>query len=801
MAKAYKFRTYLAIYLTSTATLTYELGLTRLFSLSQGYHFAFMVLSIALLGIGVGGSILFLWKGSEKIEAATLLSTLASLFALFTILSFMTANHILFDPVKASWDKGEFIKIFYQYLLLSMPFIFSGMIISAAIRGESRNVYRLYFSDLAGAGTGCIVILVILSFYGGDKAVIVASLLALAAAFLFIKTGGIKNILFPVISLLILLPILLFFSDLLELKLSPYREISSILNFPGAKHRGKIYSPAGEIDIVESPAVRAAPGISLNYRSLLPKQIGFTVNGGGLMTVSDRKGNLAFLSHLPSSLSYRINRGAHVFVIDPGGGMELLSAFENGAESVTGSQKGSAITQTMKGPLAAFSGDIYRETNIIYGSGRNVLKALDLKFNIIQLPLTGTLGSSSSGIMGLQEDYSLTVEAVGQYMDYLKEGGILAFSLYLLPPPRQEIKLFSTILLALEERGIAYPGSSIAAIRSWGVMTVIVKKGGFLEEDMRVIKDFCREESFDLVWYRGMKEREANIFNRFREALYYRLFNKLLLEGSRETFLENYLFNVEPARDDKPFFGHTFKLSRMRETYESVGKKWGVLIEGGYLLPWIFVQAVLASALFIILPLLFMERGREKARGLFPLAIYFAAIGMGFMFVEIALIQRLIPVLGEGVYAISAVLFSILLSSGAGSYLSGRFDSIKKYSLGIVLALPFLILFYLLYFHYAIEMMMGFSLAGKYIITFFLLVPLGIFMGIPFPTGMWLIGKSEERFIPWAWCINGCFSVISSVLAMLIALSFGFTSLQVFAALCYAIAFLALIKLRVLFIV
>ncbi|MDH3975691.1 MAG: hypothetical protein OEV42_15545 [Deltaproteobacteria bacterium] len=799
MTKTHKLQTYLAIYLISTATLTYEIGLTRLFSLSQGYHFAFMVLSIALLGIGAGGSILFLWKGSEKMETSTLLSVLASLFAILSVLSFILSNHILFDPVKAAWDKGEFIKIFYQYLILSLPFILSGMIISAAIRAESANVHRIYFSDLAGAGTGCLVILGVLSFYGGERAVIISSLLALSSAFLFIKRWSIRNALFPLFSLLILLSMMFSPYDLLELKLSPYREISSILKFPGAKRLDRIFSPAGEIDIVESPVVRAAPGISLNYTSPLPKQMGFTLNGGGLMTVSDRKGNLSFLSHLPSSLPYKIAEGGHVFVVDAGGGMELLSALQNGASSVTGSENSSIIIEAMTGSLAPFSGHIYKEANIIYGPARNILKGLDLKFDIIQVPLTGTLGSSSSGILGLQEDYRLTVEAIKDYMLYLKDDGILAFSLYLLPPPRQEVKLFSTIVTALEERGISHADNSIAAVRSWGVMTILVKKGGFLEEDIKAIKKFSHEESFDLVWYAGMKEGEANMNNRFHEPLYYRLFVQIFDKGLRGDLYKNYLFNVAPARDDRPFFGHTFKMTRMKETYESVGKKWGVLIEGGYLLPWILIQSAIASFILIVTPLIFMKKGREKIPGLFPLALYFAAIGIAFMFVEIALIQRLIPVLGEGVYAISAVLFSLLISTGVGSYLSGRFEIIRKYSAGIILLLALLVLFYLFVLPKAVEVMAVFSLGGKYVMTFFLLAPLGIFMGIPFPTGMWLIGKSEERLIPWAWCINGSFSVISSVLAMLIALNFGFNSLQIFAAFCYAIACLALIRLRGLF--
>jgi hypothetical protein len=818
-------RILLAIYLTSAATLTYEIGLTRLFSISQGYHFAFMVTSVALLGIGAGGAVVTVISGrrsavgsQQPIPPSTdspiqsFLSTLASLLSIAFVLSFAAANQIMFDPVKAVWNRLEFLKILAQYLILSIPFTVSGMILSAALRSMSDRVHRIYMSDMVGAGTGCILILSILSISGGEAAVIVAAALSLIASFLFcIPSRGKGKAVSAVAAVIFLFAVfgaVFGPKGILEVKMSPYRELASVLNFPGAKVVETIFSPSGRMEIVESPAVRAAPGISLTYKAPLPQQLGFTINGGGLSTVTSRKGDLSFLRHLPSSLAYRLRKGRDVFIIDPGGGMETLSALENGAKGVWGSETRGIVLSAMEGELSDFSGRLYGDIEIGHGYARSVLRESGRTFDIIQLPLTDTLGSSSSGIMGLQEQYNLTVEAFSEYIRYLKRDGFISASVYLLPPPRQELKLLSTIVEALEAGNLGDPGrpslekakGKIIAIRSWGVLTILAKNGDITPSEIEAVKDFCREERFDLVWYPGMREDEANIYNLFQEPLYYRSF-KTIIEGEREGFFRDYIFDVRPATDDRPFFGQTFKMTRMRETYESVGRKWGILIEGGYLLPWILIQSIFASILLIIAPLLIYprpsgERVWVRGRSLLPITAYFSCIGIGYMFIEISLMQRMIPVLGEPVYAISAVLFTLLVSTGIGSYLSGHRRIVDRYPIHVILLIPALAVVYLILMRPVTDLIVAVPVVPRFLLTFLLFFPLGLIMGMPFPTGMSILGRRIPDLIPWAWCINGSFSVVSSVLAMMVALVWGFGTAHILAALCYMVAWLALLRLE-----
>ncbi len=789
------FRTYSAVFLVSAATLTYEIGLTRLFSLAQGYHFAFMVISIALMGIGAGGAALMAFGWTGERDRSRALATFSALLSIATVLSYMAANRILFDPVKASWSSTEFLKILAQYLILSIPFVITGMIISGAIRSMSDRVHRIYSSDLAGGGTGCVLILLVLSWTGGEGAVTVAAALSLAASVIFSAPTRAREAVLPGAALVLLVLVLLGPGELLSINISPYRDLSAVQNFPGGKVVETLFSPFGRMDIIDSPAVRAAPGISLTYQSPLPPQLGFTINGGGLATVTSREGDLSFLKHLPSALAYRLKENGDVFVVDPGGGMELLSALENGASDVLGSETNGVVIEGMRGRLSIPSGGLYDEVPVIQGFGRDILKGFERKFDIIQLPRTGTLGSSSSGIRGLREDYSLTAEAFGEYLNHLKPGGFVSVSMYLLPPPRQELKLLTTVLRALGEKGVGAPGDRIIAIRSWGVLALLVKNGRVGAPEIAALKAFSSSEGFDLVWYPGMRPDEANVRNRFKEPVYHNLFRRVLDSPAGKDFMEEYIFDVRPATDDRPFFGQTFKMTRMKDTFESVGRKWGILIEGGYLLPWILLQAAVASLILIIAPLAFMKRTKTPPGTLMYTCAYFAAIGIGFMFVEISLIYKLIPVLGSSVYAISVVLSSILISTGVGSFLSGRLRVMERYSANVILVVPALILAYIMGLGPLSGVIAGFTAAPRYILTFVLLFPLGATMGVPFPVGMALLGRRRAGLIPWAWCINGSFSVVSSILVMMVALAWGFRAALIIAAAVYACAWLALTRL------
>jgi hypothetical protein len=803
---------YIGIYLTSFSTLLFEISLTRIFSVAQWYHFAFMVVSMALLGYGVSGTFLMLFPSILKRDTYSLMSNCALLFAISAPLSYIISNHIAFDPVKIAWDSMQIIYILIYYILFSIPFFFSGLTVSIAISKFAERVHRIYFSDLLGAGSGCLISLFIFFLFGASNAVSVASVSGILASSFFYqkRENG-----FPYRFFLIIIPIsfIIFSPTFMEIVISPYKGLSSALRYPDAKAIKTEWDSISRVDVIKSGAVRFAPGLSLKFQGELPEQIGLTVDGGNLNAITRFSGNkeeIAFTDYLPSALPYYLTEPHNILIFDPKGGLDVLSAIYHGARHIESIEFYPLLTDIVRRDYGEFSGWIYdkRRANIKYGDGRTFIRQSKNKYDIIQISPSDALASASTGIHGLTEDYRFTVEAFRDYIGHMNENGILTITLYLLPPPRQELRIVGMAIKAMEEMGVGAPEKYISVIRTWGTITIIIKKGELNDADIEKINAFCKDRHFDIEYYPGIKREETNIYNRFQEPLYFNLLTKIITPpsppplykegngGLRENFFNNYIFDVTPSTDDRPFFHHFFKWNTIAETYNTFGRKWQPFLEGGYLIPVVFIQALAVSIIFIILPLFFsnplvppLEKG---GRGGFLFLLYFLLIGIGFMFAEISMIQKFILFLGHPVYSITTVLFTILISSGIGSYLSGRYFKDKGYEVIIckfkfsLIILCGLLITYAIFLPYLFDKILLESIILRQVLSFILLFPLGFFMGIPFPTGIKLLERYNDRIIPWAWCINGCSSVVSSVLVILIALTFGFKIALISSAAAYA---------------
>lgn len=803
---------YIGIYLTSFSTLLFEITLTRVFSVAQWYHFAFMVVSMALLGYGVSGTFLMFFPSIFKKDTYSVLSTCAIFFAISSPLSYIITNRIAFDPVKIAWDPIQIIYILIYYILFSIPFFFSGMIISIAISRFSNIVHRIYFSDLIGAGSGCLLALLIFSLTGASNSVIISSISGILASTIFnLQPSPYKknSLLYPLILIIIPVSIIIISPSFMEIAISPYKGLQTALRHPDAEIVKTEWDSISRVDVIKSGAVRFAPGLSLKFQGKLPEQTGLTVDGGSLNAITKFSGNkdeIRFIDYLPSAIPYYLTNPDNVLIFDPRGGMDILSAIYHGAKNIESVEFYPLLTEIVKNDYREFSGGIYDNDNLDVkaGDGRTFIRQSKNRYDIIQISPGDAFASSSTGIYGLTEDYRFTVEAFRDYIEHLNENGILTITLYLLPPPRHELKIVSTAVKTLEEMGVSSPRKHIAVIRTWGTITIIIKRNVFGSSDIEKIKTFCEERHFDTDYYPDIKKEETNIYNRFQEPIYFNFFSKIINPNERDDFFKNYIFDITPVTDDRPFFHHFFKWNTIREIYKTFGGKWQPFLEGGYLIPVVFIQALIVSILFIILPLFFskppippLEKGGKEG---FLFLLYFLLIGIGFMFAEISMIQKFILFLGHPVYSISTVLFTLLVSSGIGSYTSGKY--LKSQDGGVkilefkfsLLILCSLIIIYTIFLHYIFNKISLESIIWRQFISFAFLFPLGFFMGMPFPTGIKLLERYNVGIIPWAWCINGCSSVVSSVLVILIALSFGFKITLIISAIAYAGGFLIISK-------
>jgi len=804
---------YFVVFFCSFSSLAYEIVLTRIFSISLWYHFAFMIISIAMLGIGASGTVLSLYPGLKKISY---ISTYSLLLGIGIGLSYIVANHIPFDPVQLSWSRVQILYIGIYYITLSIPFFFSGLVIATALSSLSDRPGLLYGADLLGAGMGSLGMLYLMTLASPDRVVFLMSSTALSAAFL---SGN--KILKVVSSVLIssCITIVLINPSFVNLRMSPYKGLQQALRYPGAEHLSTYFSPYSQVDTFKSPSVRFAPGLSLRYLDKLPEQIGFSIDGGEINAITkyNDKSLLEFIQYLPSSLPYEIlsnlplpsldkdesvsfidKKHGNVLILDPRGGLQSLVAEYYGYLDVYKTESNPLLIKVIRKDFNEFSGGIFSQ-NSWPGLGRSWLKQTEKLFDIIDIPMTG---AAPSGSFGISEDYRFTVEAFKEYLSHLTPQGFLSINLFILPPPRIELRLLNTVVRAMEELGEKDIEKHIAAIRSWGSICILVKKSPFSFKEIQALKKFTKTRRFDLIHYPGILESETNIYVRMPQNEYFTAFRNLLNPETRRQFVNSYIFDINPVYDERPFFHYYLKLKNISEIYRIMGQKWQYFIEEGYILPAVFIQVLLLSLILIILPVFSKKyknnpslptfyRGRldgfENGLLLLP---YFALLGIGFMFIEVSLIQKMILPLENPPYAAATVLTSMLISSGIGSLLSHKFHALRSPS--SIIAISLLVIIYSIFLSAVSDSISPYPITIKIVLVFLLLMPPGFFMGIPFPAGLKLLGEKNESLIPWAWAINGCLSVLAPLLTIMLAMVIGFKTVLWIGALAYMMAFLIL---------
>jgi hypothetical protein len=791
-----KIRFLTGIFFISSATLCLEISLTRFFSVSQQYHFAFLVVSIAFLGYGSAGSFISIFRKTFHVDKEKFLSFTAVLFSLSILLSYLICNAIPFDFIRLAWDDTQIFYIFLYYVILSLPFLFAGVILSFAITRAATMVNTIYFFDLVGAGMGTVLAIFIFLLKGDKGVFLILSFLVLIAAWLFSpkKFLGFKLLIF----LLLAAEAVLFVTgpSWLSFHISDFKAMPVSLRYPGAKHLFTKWNAISRVDIIDSPAVRYAPGLSLLYGQNLPQQLGLLIDGGELNAITHMEDPedpaFAFLSFLPSSLPYFFLDRPRVLVLEPKGGLDILAALHYRASYVKVIENNPLINDILDRDLANFSGRIYQRENVLSASStsRSALTREKENFDLIVFSLADVFGSAGTGQLGFGENYLYTEESFLDAFNRLSDRGIASMTMYLLPPPRQEIRLLATWIETLRKM-TDHPDRHLIVLRSWGTISFFIKKNPYTLQDIKILKEFCEKCLFDLVYYPGIRLEETNIHNRFEEPLYFNITRWLLSPGDYKRFYKEYLFHVKPVTDNRPFFANFFKLSKIKATFTILGQKWLPFLQGEPLVLFLFVQAVSVAIILILVPVFFLQKREfSKNPNFQKIFLYFGLIGMSFMFVEITLIQKFILFLGHPLYSTALIIFSLLFSSGVGSLLSKKLlghnpgrNVILSFMLSAVLILAYSSTFQVLF-----KRLIGFDLVPKMFLAFILIFPLGFLMGFPFPTGIRLLDRTDKQLIPWAWATNAFSSVVNSIAALMIAFWGGYDRVLVLAAIGYLIA-------------
>lgn len=794
----------LGLFLLSAATLLFEIDLTRLFSVAQFYHFAFMIISLAMLGFATSGTVLTRFPRLGRRRPRLTLTSLAMGFGLISVGAAVLTNVVPFDSFSIAWDRTQVGVLALHYVALALPFFCSGATLALLFDLGPESASRLYATNLTGSALGCLLALVAPAWVGGEGPVVVAALLAGVAALAFAAAPGFRRDkhrdgdsperaawgrLTPVAVMLIVgcVVLLLVRPTWLQLHLSPYKGLNYALQYPDARVIFRAWNSFSRVDLVESAGIRSLPGLSYRYQGAPPPQHGLFIDGDDptpvlrlpLEALDRPDERLAFTGYLPEAIAYRLRPEGAALVLRPRGGLALWTALAQGARRVTAVESNPLVVEA--------AGAIYAHPAVTtrVEEPRSFVRRSDRRYDVLVLPLTTSYRPVRSGAYSLAEDYLYTVEAFRDYLAVLKPDGLLVVTRWLQLPPSETLRAFALAVEAVEAVG-GDPARQIVAFRGYTTLTLLVRATPLPPEDVDAVRTFADSRAFDLVLAPGIRPEALNRHNRLAEPVYHQTFTALLEAEDRAAWYTDYDFDVAPPTDDHPFFGHFFKWSQAGQVVAELGKTWQPFGGAGYFVLLVLLAlAVVAAVAVILLPVVVSRGGALRqhldARELLPVVAYFGLLGLGFMLVEVPLLQRFILFLGHPSYALTAVLFAILFFSGVGSAFSGCVP--LRWALAVLVGLaPVYPTALRLLFSWAL----GWSLGVRLTVAVLALAPLGFFMGMPFPLGLARLRGRSPFYVPWAWGVNGAASVIASVLASLLALSFGFRAVLVVGAACYA---------------
>jgi len=789
---------FLAILLVSTAAIAYEILLIRILSIVQWHHFAWMIISLALLGYGASGAAIALAKSRVQRNFDVTFALAALLFSVFMVVCLALGQRVPFNALRVIWDPWQFLYLAELYLLFMVPFFFSASCIGLAFALRADRADRIYFFDLLGAGVGAALVIVLLFLLPPQRAVLGCAGLALVASVLAGRGSLPRSLVVLQLAWLLCLawaaPV-----DRIGLRLSEFKGLSQALEVSGARVLTERSGPLGLLTVVASPRVpfREAPGLSFTTRFLPPDQLAVFTDGDGLSVINAFDGDpstLGFLSDVPAALPYRLLERPRVLVLGAGAGSDVLLALHNGAASVDAVELNAQMVALVREDFADYAGRVYdnERVSVHIGEARGFVSRVAERFDLVQIALMDSLSVSGSGAQALSESYLYTVEAVQRYLDCLEPDGLLAITRWLKVPPRDSLKLAATVIEAMHRSGVADPGRRLVVIRSFNTVTLLAKNGEFDGPDVAALRDFTHRHSFDTAWYPGMPAGEANRYNRLDRPWLFEGISALL-GGGRDAYIEGYKFEIEPSTDQRPYFFNFFKWRVLPEILALRERGGAGLIEWGYpVLVATVVQAALAGAVLILLPLAFARRGWPRGTGRSS-GVYFFMLGLAFLFIEIAFMQKFTLFLSHPLYSVAVVLAGFLLFAGLGSASSGRLvdrcGGRLEVAVGAAVAgIAVLVVVYLWLLPRLFAQLMTLGDALRVLVSLLLIAPLAFCMGMPFPLGLRRLANEAPTFLPWAWGINGYASVIGAALATLLAVEFGATVVLLLALLCYLLA-------------
>jgi hypothetical protein len=764
----------------SGALLMTELALTRIFSVTMYYHFAFLAISIALFGLSASGVLVYvLRRRLASVPTERLLTLGALVHALATLIALACLVRI---RVGLNYSPRNLALMLSIYLLAALPFLTGGYVISTAFARLTTRISLLYAADLIGAAAGCLALIPLLNTLGAPGVVLVAAALSLAAALGFTDSAARTRVAAMSVAILAI-P--------LGAQLAGARpfEVHDTKGHEGDRVLFSKWNSFSRIAVYDrahgdwslSPKFTGSRGESrfMDIDSAASTPI---LKGTGSISDAD------YLRYELTAIAYQLVErpvGFKALVIGPGGGRDLLSALVFGATHVDGVEINPIIVRdVMLGRFREYSGNLYtdRRVSIHVDDGRSFVRRSTNTYDVIQASLVDTWAATAAGAYTLTENSLYTAEAFGEYLDHLTDTGMLTITRWVF----DGLRLVSLAQEACAARGLD-PARHLAIVRHDRVATFLLKKQPFTPEEVTRLKTHADEMGFVVLYAPGVdavtdgtdppemiqSRTSANDYARFIRA------------ADRHQFIDAYPLDIRATTDDRPFFFHT---TRLADQFDVAFGRSMLFGNGLSALLTLFGISAALVALFVIGPLLI--GGEAPGAGWARWLAYFGALGAGFMLLEVAMLQRFVLLLGHPVYSLTVTLFSLLLGTGLGSVVSRVVDDqrIRRVTLFALLTIVLIAVVARFAIPWFVDLAIPWPLAARIAVAIAILVPVGILLGMALPGGMRLLATRRPEIAPWGWGLNGAFSVVGATLAVFIAMNWGFSTTFLAAAAVYAVA-------------
>ena len=748
-----------------------ELALTRIFSVVFYYHFAFLAISVALFGLGAGGVFSYVIAAKptniyKKLGACGL----ANAFCVTGSLWFLLTR-------PADLGYGALAAV---YLASALPFLLAGTIVSSAIAEAIERVDRAYFFDLAGAATGCLILIPFLNVFGGPNTVLASGVFFAIGGAIWFRQAGQARLRAASVLVALLLVMLMVVNGkyhMLDVRIAKGQKLppETFAAWNSFSRVGVTTDRGYTSIVIDADAATALADKDWDH-----------------LTAEDRR----TLSHDGPGAVYFLRPGAKTLVIGAGGGYDVARSLSSGSHDITAVEINPIIaTSIMRGQFAEQSHRLYfrPEVHVVVEDGRSFVRRSSEKYQVLQATLVDTWASTAAGAFALSENNLYTTDAFYDYLAHLTDDGVLSFTRWGFDPPRESLRLITLAMDALAKLGEKDPARHVIVVRDdtsklygWGAQdTVLISRKAFTQADIDRTRQLVSETKLEAIYLPGGGMHNA--------------FATLLTTPDPEAFLDDYQFDVSPVSDDRPFFFYTVQPRDLR-TYLTSANKESADYKVNRALPLLFelvFVSLVATALIMGLPRLLLGAHLPREHSVMMFLLYFLLLGAGYILVQVALIQRFVLLLGHPAYALTVIVFSMLVASGAGSFFSAKWiagdDNRLARILGAIAALVTILAFGA---GPLVRAAATWPLPVKMVLTAVSIAPAGFFMGMPFPSGLRRLDQWHSASVRWAWSLNAAASVLGSAGAIVMAIYFGLQATLLAGGSLYLIAIVVLLATR-----